>query len=64
MISRRDLLLSAAAAMPRERRNVVVYQEAGRYGGWPANHGLWAWGKEAVAGESARKSGVWWHDGR
>jgi len=27
-----------------------VYQEAGRYGGWPANNGLWAWGDEIVVG--------------
>ena len=29
---------------------VVVFQEAGRFGGWPANHGLWAWGNEIVVG--------------
>jgi Neuraminidase (sialidase) len=50
MMTRRTLLLGVAAVVPRERRNVIVFQEAGRYGGWPANHGLWAWGKEAVVG--------------
>jgi len=31
-------------------RNVVVYREAGRYGGWPANHGIWIWGNEILVG--------------
>jgi len=30
--------------------NVVVYKEAGRFGGWPANHGIWSWGNEIVVG--------------
>jgi BNR repeat protein len=30
--------------------NVTVYKEAGRYGGWPANHGIWSWGNEIVVG--------------
>jgi hypothetical protein len=30
--------------------NVIVYKEAGRFGGWPANHGIWAWGNEIVLG--------------
>jgi hypothetical protein len=34
----------AAAAGP------AVYHEAGRYGGWPANHGIWRWGNEIVVG--------------
>lgn len=28
----------------------VVYHEAGRFGGWPANHGMWAWGNELLVG--------------
>jgi hypothetical protein len=32
------------------RRNAVVFSEPGRYGGWPANHGLWQWGDELVVG--------------
>lgn len=31
-------------------RNVVVYREIGRYGGWPANHGIWIWGNEILVG--------------
>ena len=34
-------------------KNVVVYQQEGRFGGWPANHGMWAWGDEIVAGFEA-----------
>lgn len=34
-------------------RHVVVYREAGRFGGWPANHGIWHWGQEIVVGFSA-----------
>ncbi len=29
---------------------VVVYKEAGRFAGWPANHGIWSWGNEIVVG--------------
>jgi hypothetical protein len=34
-------------------RHVTVYSKAGRYGGWPANHGIWSWGNEIVVGFSA-----------
>ncbi len=33
--------------------NVIVYREAGRFGGWPANHGMWNWGNELLVGFSA-----------
>lgn len=33
-------------------QHVVVYHEAGRYGGWPANHGIWSWGNEILVGYS------------
>lgn len=29
-------------------KHVVVYHEAGRYGGWPANSGIWNWGDEIL----------------
>ena len=32
------------------RQNVIVFKEPGRYGGWPANHGIWAWDHEIVVG--------------
>ncbi len=35
-------------------RHGIVYQEPGRFGGWPANHGMWSWGDEILVGfESA-----------
>src|SRR5258708_19512225 len=45
------LLAGASASEPaRPIKNVVVYQEAGRFGGWPANHGVWSWGNEILVG--------------
>ena len=41
-------LCSAETAVPA--KNVVVYKEAGRFGGWPANHGIWSWGNEILVG--------------
>lgn len=29
---------------------VVVYSEEGRFGGWPANHGIWHWDNEILVG--------------
>jgi len=34
-------------------RHVDVYRESGRFGGWPANHGIWSWGNEILIGFSA-----------
>lgn len=51
------LLVVALAASASDKhgpiRNVIVYREAGRYGGWPANHGIWTWGDEIVVGFEA-----------
>lgn len=33
-------------------RHVVIAREPGRYGGWPANHGIWSWGNEILFGFS------------
>ena len=33
-------------------KHVKVYYEKGRFGGWPANHGMWAWGNELLVGFS------------
>ena len=30
--------------------HVSVFREAGRYGGWPANYGIWSWGDEIAVG--------------
>jgi hypothetical protein len=32
--------------------HVIVYRKEGRYGGWPANNGVWNWGDEIVVGFS------------
>jgi hypothetical protein len=32
--------------------HVVVYHEPGRFGGWPANNGIWIWGDEILVGFS------------
>lgn len=42
-----------AASGPKVVKHLVVYQEPGRFGGWPANHGLWSWGNEIVVGFSS-----------
>ncbi|MBV8820379.1 MAG: hypothetical protein JO022_18610, partial [Acidobacteriaceae bacterium] len=47
-------VLSQAATV--SSRPVVVYRETGRFGGWPANHGIWSWGNEILVGFSAA-----WH---
>src|SRR5215470_9761779 len=47
------LLAFPAAAADRGAapfKNVIVYQESGRFGGRPANHGVWSWGNEIVVG--------------
>lgn len=43
----------AVTLQPATKENVIVYREPGRYGGWPANHGLWQWGDEIVVGFTA-----------
>jgi hypothetical protein len=37
----------------RSVKHVVVYRQPGRFGGWPANHGIWSWGNEILVGFSA-----------
>lgn len=50
-------LLLALQSLPLEAQwyapdvqHVMVYQEKGRFGGWPANHGIWVWGDEILVG--------------
>lgn len=33
-----------------QMKNVTVFKQAGRFGGWPANYGIWSWGDEIVVG--------------
>ncbi|MEO8026268.1 MAG: sialidase family protein [Bryobacteraceae bacterium] len=60
-ISRRDTLLLGltslavpAKAFQASARHLVVYKESGKFGGWPANEGIWAWGNEVVVGFQQR----------
>ncbi len=43
---------SGADDPPRVLELVKVYSEAGRFAGWPANHGIWSWGEEVLVGFS------------
>jgi hypothetical protein len=51
--------LTAPTALPAADRpakvveHVPVYAVDGRFGGWPANHGIWSWGNEILVGFSA-----------
>ncbi len=31
-------------------KNVIIYYKRGRFGGWPANNGIWNWGNEILVG--------------
>jgi hypothetical protein len=46
------LLIASAclAQQPKVVKNAIVFKEAGRFGGWPANNGAWSWGDEIVVG--------------
>lgn len=49
------MMVSSAAfgaeLVPAENvQHVQVYYHAGRFGGWPANHGMWSWGDELLVG--------------
>ncbi len=53
----RTFLVLASSFLPlhasdadRVVKNVTVYKESGRFGGWPANNGIWVWGNEIVVG--------------
>lgn len=41
---------TAVEQAPRVARHVKVFAEPGRFGGWPANHGIWSWGNEILVG--------------
>lgn len=49
-------ILHFAAPVPADEpaiEHVKVYHQPGRFGGWPANHGIWSWGDEILVGFSA-----------
>jgi hypothetical protein len=56
-MTRTCVLLILGAICPfasaAEVQNVIVYRQPGRFGGWPANHGMWVWGNELLVGFSA-----------
>jgi hypothetical protein len=55
-ILRRTLLQLPAAAWAASSpapQHKIVFGEKGRFGGWPANHHMWAWGNELVVGFEA-----------
>jgi hypothetical protein len=43
---------TTAPGEPPAVDHVKVYHEPGMFGGWPANHGIWSWGNEILAGFS------------
>lgn len=34
----------------RDAHHTVVFQQEGRFAGWPANYGIWSWGNEILVG--------------
>src|SRR5437867_8655695 len=40
-------------ALVEPPKHIKVYAEPGRFGGWPANHGIWSWGNEILVGFEA-----------
>ena len=44
---------TAEPSILADAKHVKVYAEPGRFGGWPANHGIWSWGDEILVGFSA-----------
>lgn len=42
------------------KRHYRVFSETGRFGGWPANHGIWSWGNEIlISFIDGEHSGIW-----
>jgi hypothetical protein len=46
------MLLGCAGLAFSSDVHTIVFREPGRFGGWPANHGIWSWGNEIVVGFS------------
>ena len=53
------LVLALVPLSAQSPRHIKVYEEAGRFGGWPANHGIWSWNNEILVGFAAG-----WFQGR
>lgn len=53
------------SAQSNSIHHTVVYQKAGEFAGWPANHGIYSWGDEIVVGFTVgyyRKNPTGGHD--
>jgi hypothetical protein len=53
LVPTRDMLADEPVTRARDAQHVMVYSVPGRFGGWPANHGIWSWGNEILVGFSA-----------
>jgi len=52
-IPRRTFLAAATSSLALAnvtKQNVTVFHQPGRFGGWPANNGIWIWGNEILVG--------------
>lgn len=41
-------VIAASAEPAKVLENVIVYKEADRFAGWPANNGMWTWGDDEI----------------
>jgi hypothetical protein len=58
------MLLACTLSTAQGLEHVDVYRVPGRFGGWPANHGIWSWGDEILVGFSAgyfKDNGLGYH---
>lgn len=39
-----------SSSLPSSTQQITVFQQPGRFGGWPANNGIWSWGNEILVG--------------
>ncbi len=44
------IAILCAASVLGAAEHGFVYKEPGKFGGWPANHGMWSWGDEMLVG--------------
>ncbi len=47
-----NLILFTSCSKSPEMKHITVFRESGRFGGWPANYGIWSWGDEILVGFS------------
>lgn len=45
-------ITATAQLRPTDIQHIKVYSEPNRFGGWPANHGIWSWENEILVGFS------------